>query len=331
MKKRIMFIGITFILIFLGSCDLINQTSNKRNLTFRVIPDYVEKVNGVYPAEMEYPAKSIVTITPAINGKNLFASDVNGFFDINDVPFGSYSIHHLFTDPSLDKILDFTSDSSYISDPILYPTDQGLYYYIFNLTETGNPALTKDIRTGISKNLSRDSLLSSVNLENKSAYNLIPPGYAFDGLDGVKSLIEDTDWVNLDLIGSTSDDMRIQFYRMESDYHLNIAKSIKDQLQGTPAMGNVKLDELSWTSYLDNKKNHSYQVSTSNWIMDSNDMLEYFNYIVSVSGFSDSRFTTLESTAEAALTSGDLTLYLDSIEEIHNLLLNDIVLIPIFY
>ncbi|MBN2657468.1 MAG: hypothetical protein JXR86_10430 [Spirochaetales bacterium] len=330
MKKIYFLLLLSFLLVL--ACDDGTTTVDSDKITVRVIPDYLEKIDGAYPAVLDYPVKAIVQVTPPVNGKSVFISDDNGFFTIDNVPDGSYTVHPLFTDSASDKTVVVSTGAEPEYHEIVFPANGvGLYYYLFNLTESGFPAFTTDFRLGMAKMLNRQSLLDAVEMVNAPAQNLVPPEYQYDGLENIQSISEDPDWLDNHVTADQPVDFEI-YYNEHEGAHLNIATQFRNQIEAADSVGSITLIAATdWDDFLAQRNAFNFDLVRAGWLMDSNNMLMYFQVLVDQAGYENAEFDRLVADAEAALGNGDLSAYVAKNVAIHNLLLNDALIIPVYY
>ncbi len=297
-------------------------------MSFRIIPNDIALVNGIYPAELDYPVATIVEIIPAINGKEIYISDDNGNVLVENVPAGNYSIHPVFFDTTSDFTLTVTDEVTTDIDTVLLPNLGAIYYYTFNLTGSGNTDLTTEVRIALSKYLNRQDLLDSIASDKTPAYNLIPYNHMFDGLESVESIIEETTWADTNLSILTPIDFNILYNTTDSN--LDLANGFKDQIDIMTEIGIITLTDQVWDTYITTKVDMAFEVARSGWGFESNNFIDYFQALVDESGYSNASFASLILAAESALTSGSLDQYIDNIISIHNLLLSEMIIIPIY-
>ena len=119
-KNKICIMLLLILIIVLSACD---DALSTENWSLRVLPDYIEMVDGEYPEELEYPVKAIIEIDPPIDSESVFISDENGYFEFTTIPAGEYSIHIPFTDGSADADITVSENGITRKTPLVYSWD----------------------------------------------------------------------------------------------------------------------------------------------------------------------------------------------------------------
>lgn len=332
MKWRSVFCAAAFALLVLFSgCEMLGLLP-RGTMVFRVIPSYVEMVDGEYPAQLEYEVSAIIEVTPAIHGQSVFVSDADGWFVINDVPEGEYNIHPVFLDESYDVQVTVTRDSEAQPDPYIFPAEIGLYFYSANKSGNAyaNPDLDATALTGLSKSINRVQLLSIIGItDQEPAYTLLPPAVRNDGLETVTSVTEDATWANDNITASSPFD--IQLSHNIGDTHAAIADELKTTFEALNAVNQVTVNAVEWQQFLTLRENLEGEIFRHGWLLDSNNMLVYFKFLIETSGIMDATLNAAVTDAQSALDTGDLAIHAEKLAEIHDILLNSGAIIPLYY
>lgn len=290
---------------------------------------YSEAFTDPTTIETSYNLESIVVIDPAIDGQELFVGDGAGVIQISDVPTGSYDIHPAFSADSYDITIEVNAGET-TEEMIMVPR-MGLYYYIVNVSSDVTALADSDVRTALSKAADRDAIVATVDSTLPVALDLLPPQLLYDGLSGLDQITEDQTAAETLLSGTSSFDFDLLYNQTSSNKHQTIATEFKSQMEALSAVGTVTLVSQDYSTWLDRMADGTFDVARMGWVLDANNPLNFFELLMSQSGYSSTTLDTLVTEAQDELDNGDLTAHAAKLVEIHDHLLDAMVVIPIYY
>ncbi len=275
----------------------------------------------------EQEIQSIVSISPAIGGQSLFVSDAAGRIVISDVPEGNYTVHPAFMSSALDKPIGVKAGRT-ARLTITLP-EVGISFYSINTQSAVAALQDPEVRTALAIAANRDALLSAADLGNTAAFSLIPPDLRSDGITGLDALTESTTDAETLLSGTTAFSFSLLYN--ESDTHGAMAVELKSQLEALSAVDTITLEAEPWQTYVDRLTTGDLDVARTGLLIEANSPLDYLTSIAEICQYSSTTLDDLLADADAAIEASDLAGLAGKIVEIHNLLLQEMIVIPVHY
>lgn len=209
------------------------------------------------------------------------------------------------------------------------------YYYPFNMTESGNPALQdKRVRQALSYAIDRDIITENILQAGQiAAYTFTPGATANFSVPDVeygtwtqaerdakaKELMADAGVENLDL----------EILYNTSEAHKKIAIAIS-QMWKQKLSVNVTLANQEWKTYLETRGSQQFQVARAGWCGDYNEASTFLDLMNSASGYNDGKYANAEvdSLLAEAKTMADPQSNYTRIEQI---IADEMPIIPIYH
>jgi len=284
---------------------------------------------GLDPGDLDesWNLDPIVTVTPAIHEKSVFVGDGAGTISIADVPAGTYTLHALFLDNSLDITVTVSADTE-TTDTILVPT-AGIDFFLINVNSDIPALRDPSVRLALSKAVDREAILTAAGVTRNIARNLIPPQLLNDGIQSVISISESFDDAEDMLSDMAQFDFELSYN--DSDTSAAIAAALQGQLESLTAVGTVTLNSQVWGDHLQNINSFNYDLARLGWALDSNNLLSFFDYLIGLTGYDDAGLNNLISQAQANIEDGDVQGYVSTVADIQNQLIDESIVIPVYF
>lgn len=227
-------------------------------------------------------------------------------------------------------------------DELSISPQASLYYYIFNNKD--KPFDNKNIRKALAMTIDRQMIIDKVTLgEQTPAFGMIPPGIsAVDGdyrakyKDGF--IKEDyAEAKNLLALGLQESGMtelpEITLTFNTDDGHKKVAQAIADMW--TTNLGiKVKIENVEWKVFLEQRQSLDYQIARSGWNPDYNDPMTFLDMYVTGSGNNDIGFSNPEfdKLIKEAYIEADPQVRMEKLAAAEQILIGDeTAILPIYY
>ncbi len=318
MGKRITFFLIIPLLltILVTSCFLFGTV---KEVTILAYPDFLD------PEELtlESEVRTLLKITPAINGRNLFITEPNGKIKFKDIPEGEYTVHVVFVDTIYDRHFFVPEDSDI---QIAYPS-AGIVCAAVNVNSDVAELQDANVRSALASAINRGNLISNTSTDGTSAIVLIPPTYyGRDGLDHQEGIYEGNP---VDAILQNDDYFSFDF--LCTDTTTPMGAEMESQWELVEKVTDVTVTTRDWETFKTEFEAKQFDIARWGWALDSNNLFGYLKKVAWVSGFTDETLEGYFDDAEAALEDDDLAAHTDSLETIASYLNNRMCTIPLYF
>lgn len=274
----------------------------------------------------------IVHISPAIDGRDVFVGDGAGTILIDNVPAGSYTVHPVFFDSANDITVEVTT-GTVTEDSIVLP-ETGLYYYLVNVGSDTEPLQDATVRGALAAAMNRGDIVASHDFADADptlAFDLIPPELKNDGITDLTTVTESVSDAQDSLSSTPAFSFELLYNTVEDDVHEKLANEFKQQVESLTAVTGVSLRVEDFDTYLDTRATFDFEVARAGWILDANNLDNYLEILVDQAGLEDDDITAKIDEAEAALEAGSLTDYAVAVIQLHDLILAQMIAIPIYF
>lgn len=173
------------------------------------------------------------------------------------------------------------------------------YYYMFNLTESGNPALKdKRVRQALSYALDRDIITQNILQAGQiSAYTFTPGATA----NFTVPAVEYGTWTQAErdakakelLAEAGVDNLEFELIYNTSESHKKIAIAAS-QMWKQKLGANVTLANQEWKTFLETRSSQGYQMARGGWCGDYNEASTFLDLMSTNSGYNDSKYSNAE-------------------------------------
>ncbi|MBW4080094.1 peptide ABC transporter substrate-binding protein [Paenibacillus sp. S150] len=216
-----------------------------------------------------------------------------------------------------------------------------VYYYQFNVTE--KPFDNVKIRKALAMAIERQPIIDNITLGGQlPAFGFVPPGIQSNEQE-FRTQVADSQYFGEDIAAAKTlleeglkeeglDKLSFTLSYNTSEGHQKIAVAIADQWK--KALGvEVKLENKEWGVFLEDKQNLNYQVARAGWSADYNDPMTYLDMWVTGGGNNDIGYSNPEydKLIQEAKTSSDNALRQEKFAAAEKLMMDDMILIPIYY
>jgi oligopeptide transport system substrate-binding protein len=170
------------------------------------------------------------------------------------------------------------------------------YYYAFNQTESGNPALRDpNVRKALSYAIDRDVIVDQVlQGGQKPAYNFThwaTAGFEMPEIDYAKMTQAERDAEAKRLMEEAGvEDLSLKLIYNTSEQHKQIA-TVVSQMWKQKLGVETQLENFEWSTYLDIRKNQNFDVARSAWCGDYNEASTFLDLVTSTHGSNDGRYS----------------------------------------
>ncbi len=220
----------------------------------------------------------------------------------------------------------------------------GTYYYSFNVTK--KPFDDPRVRTAFAMAIDRKLITQQITKAGQvPAYAFVPPGipdvdpkgdfrkaggdFFKEDLDAAKKLLADAGYKDMKKFPS------FEILYNTSASHKTIAEAIQEMWSknlGIPKE-KVKLHVEEWKVYLPSRNTHNFQVARAGWIGDYVDPMTFLDMFVTNGGNNDPAYSNpkYDELIQKAKSSGDPKVRVPAMHEAEKILMNDMVIAPIYY
>jgi hypothetical protein len=271
--------------------------------------------------------KPIVQVEPAIGGKQLFVGDQAGLIHITDVPEGTYIIHPLHLPDSIDVSVDVVSGG--VTTKKIKTPESGLVYCVINTDSQVQELKNSSLRTALAQAVDRGAVLNSFSSDKDAALNLLPEIFYHDGLEGLANVDESAD-ENPGLDAPFSFEL-LYNDSAESTENQSVAAALEEQWGDLSFVSDVTLNPQDWSTYQSKLDDPSLETARAGWLLDSNNVLVFFQKLIDQANYENSTLTGLLDAAQGALDSGQIDEYTSTLILIHDHLIEHMVVIPLYY
>ena len=209
------------------------------------------------------------------------------------------------------------------------------YYYAFNHTESGNPAL-RDVRVrkALSMAIDRDVIVNQVLKGGQwPAYNfthLKTAGFAMPDIAYGKLGQDERDAEARKLMSdSGAEDLTLKLIYNTSESHKQIA-TVVSQMWKQKLGVRTELANFEWKTYLTIRGNQEFDVARSAWCGDYNEASTFLDLLTTAHGANDGRYSNekVDELMRASKTTEDPSGIYAEVEQI---LADDMAIVPIYH
>ena len=209
------------------------------------------------------------------------------------------------------------------------------YYYAFNHTESGNPAL-RDVRVrkALSMAIDRDVIVNQVLKGGQwPAYNfthLKTAGFAMPDIAYGKLGQAERDAEARKLMSdSGAEDLTLKLIYNTSESHKQIA-TVVSQMWKQKLGVRTELANFEWKTYLTIRGNQEFDVARSAWCGDYNEASTFLDLLTTTHGANDGRYSNekVDELMRASKTAEDPSGIYAEVEQI---LADDMAIVPIYH
>ena len=209
------------------------------------------------------------------------------------------------------------------------------YYYAFNHTESGNPALRDArVRKALSMAIDRDVIVNQLlkggqwpayNFTHLKTAGFRMPDIAYAGLSQSERDAEAKRLFDESGVG----DLTLRLIYNTSESHKQIATVI-GQMWKQKLGVRTKLANFEWKTYLNIRENQEFDVARSAWCGDYNEASTFLDLLTTTHGANDGRYSNekVDELMRASKTAEDPSaIYV----EVERLLADDMAVVPIYH
>ena len=209
------------------------------------------------------------------------------------------------------------------------------YYYAFNHTASGNPALHDvRVRKALGFAIDRDVIVNQLLKGGQwPAYNfthLKTAGFAMPEIAYGKLGQAERDAEAKRLFGESGvEDLTLKLIYNTSENHKQIATVIGQMWKQKLGVG-TELANFEWKTYLDIRGNQEFDLARSAWCGDYNEASTFLDLLTTTHGSNDGRYSNpkVDELMRASKTAGDPGAIYTEVEQI---LAEDMAIIPIYH
>ncbi len=213
------------------------------------------------------------------------------------------------------------------------------YYYAFNHTDTGHPALQDErVREALSYAVDRDVIVDQVlKGGQKAAYNFThwataafeSPSIDYAGLSQAdrdakaKALMEEAGW------GIGGEPIELKLIYNTSESHKAIA-TVVSQMWKQKLGVDVTMENMEWQTYLEVRGEQKFDVARSAWCGDYNEASTFLDLVTTTHGSNDGKYSNakVDELMRASKTSVDPQAAYTEVEQI---LADEMGVMPIYH
>ena len=209
------------------------------------------------------------------------------------------------------------------------------YYYAFNHTASGNPALHDvRVRKALSMAIDRDVIVSRVLKGGQwPAYNfthLKTAGFAMPDIAYGKLGQAERDAEAKRLMKESGvEDLSLKLIYNTSESHKQIATVVSQMWKQKLGVG-TELANFEWKTYLGIRRNQEFDVARSAWCGDYNEASTFLDLLTTTHGSNDGRYSnaSVDELMRASKTAEDPG---GTYAEVERILAEDMAIIPIYH
>ena len=209
------------------------------------------------------------------------------------------------------------------------------YYYAFNHTGSGNPALRDArVRRALSMAIDRDVIVDRVLKGGQwPAYNFThfkTAGFERPDIAYARLIQAERDAEAKRLIAEAgAGDLTLKFIYNTSDSHKQIA-TVVSQMWKQKLGVRTELSNFEWKTYLGIRRNQEFDLARSGWCGDYNEASTFLDLLTTTHGANDGRYsnTRVDEMMRASKTAADPSAIYAEVERI---LAKDMAIIPIYH
>ncbi len=227
-------------------------------------------------------------------------------------------------------------------DELVIKPQASTYYYLFN--NKVKPFDNKKVRKALSMALNRQLLTEKITLgDQKPAFAMVPPGINIaneefrsqvDGNYFKEDIAEAQKLLAEGLKESGLDKMPAFTMKYNTnDLHKKVAQAVADMWKQNLNI-DVKLQNVEWTVFLDQRTALDYEVARAGWNPDYNDPMTFLDLYTTGSGNNDLGFNNkkYDDLIKAAMKEVDLAKRQDLLASAEKVLIEEeMALLPIYY
>ncbi|WP_112321636.1 peptide ABC transporter substrate-binding protein [Oceanibium sediminis] len=209
------------------------------------------------------------------------------------------------------------------------------YYYAFNFTDSGNPALQDvNVRKALSMAIDRDVIVEQVLKGGQTgAYNFAHPataGFTMPDIDYGTWTQAERDAKAKELMAEAGvDALKLKLIYNTSESHKQIA-TVVSQMWKQKLGVETELANFEWKTYLDIRGNQEFDVARSAWCGDYNEASTFLDLVTTTHGANDGKYSNArvdELMAESKTTDNPQPLY----TEVEQILADEMAIAPIYH
>ena len=213
------------------------------------------------------------------------------------------------------------------------------YYYQFNQTDSGNPALQDPkVREALSLAVDRgvivDNILAGGQTEAYTFTHWAVADWTAPDLPIINMTQQERNEAAKELLaeagyGPDGDPLEVEILYNSSESHRSVAVAISQMWKQTLGV-EATLANQEWSTFLETRGNQNYQIARSGWCADYNEPSTYLDLYTSASEYNDGKYVNneVDTLMEEAKTAGDpMPLY----QQVEVLASEDTAILPIYH
>lgn len=212
------------------------------------------------------------------------------------------------------------------------------YYFNFNLTETGNPALQDvRVRKALSLALDRDVIVENVLAGGqKAAYTMThwaTAGFETPDLEIANMTQDERNAMAVELMAEAGfgpdNPLSVSYLYNTSDAHKSVAIAASQMWKQTLGVETELFNE-EWQVFLETRGNQDYEMARGAWCADYNEASTFLDLMDSGSGYNDAKYNNprVDELLEAAKTSENTQPLYTEVEQIIEA---DVPIMPVYH
>lgn len=213
------------------------------------------------------------------------------------------------------------------------------YYYQFNMTDSGNPALQDpSVREALSLAVDRgvivDNILAGGQKEAYTFTHWAVADWEAPDLPIMEMTQQERNTMAQELLaqagyGPEGDPLEVEIIYNTSESHRSVAVAISQMWKQTLGV-ETTLANQEWSTFLDTRGNQNYEVARSGWCADYNEPSTYLDLYTSASQYNDGKYSNSEvdDLMAASKTADDP---MDIYRQVELLAAGDTAILPIYH
>lgn len=250
-------------------------------------------------------------------------------FETGQIDFGD--------DPPLEEIDRLIQDGTVQIAP-----DLSTYYYIINVK--AKPFDDVRVRKALAMAIDREAIVKNVTKAGqKPAFAFVPPG--FPDADTTKDFREvGGNYFKEDLTEAKKmlaeagypdgkNFPKVELLTNDVEGHIKIASAILEMWKTNLGIDSISVKSMEWGVYLKARDHGDYQIARAGWSADYLDAMTFINMYTTNGGNNDTNWSNAEydKAISTASVEGDLNKRFELMHKAEKLMMDDMIIIPIYY
>lgn len=239
--------------------------------------------------------------------------------------------------PPVEEMERLINDGTVEVNPLL-----STYYYVFNTQ--AKPMDDVRVRKALAMSIDRQSIIDNIlKAGQKPAFAYVPPG--FPDADSTKDFREvGGDFFKEDLAEAKKllaeagypdgkNFPKVEILVNNNEAHVKIAQALLEMWKENLGIDSMTIKTMEWGVYLKARDEGDYTIARAGWTGDYLDAMTFVDMYVTDGGNNDANWSSKEydDSIATANSTGDLTQRFAAMHKAEELMINDMVVLPIYY